>query len=388
MNCQDMENMLPAYLEDLLSADEKKLVAEHLAACPQCSKALADLKKAESLVHELKEVEPPPWFKQRIMAQVRAEAGKKSFMQKWFYPLRIKIPVQIVATIVITVLAVYIYRTGEQEMKAVLPRTAAPVIETQKEAQQAPAEAFKPPLVSPKVQTEEPKAQRDAQRNQNEAPKIEEYAPPPRHSIKKKASAHSGGGSDEKSAVYDVSPGAGAASALKAEEKSVRENKAVNADSAAKREVAKDKADSEKQAGLAVRQEAPAKAMPASPAMEPAYVPEVSDLSTKKQYRAAAPMAAQSMGAAARQGQTIISLNVADIKAAVPDVEKILIKFNAQNIVKRSSAEKSTIIANLRTQDVRNFIAQLKTVGKIEEKSTSTDNFEQYTAVVIEILNN
>jgi hypothetical protein len=39
---------------------------------------------------------------------VRKEAGRKSFVQKWFYPLRFKIPVQVAATVVIAVLAVYI----------------------------------------------------------------------------------------------------------------------------------------------------------------------------------------------------------------------------------------------------------------------------------------
>jgi uncharacterized membrane protein YfbV (UPF0208 family) len=79
-------------------------------------------------------VEPPPWFKQKIMSRVREEAEKKSLAQKWFYPLRIKIPVQIMAAIVIAVFAVYIYRSGDEQMKVVLPPTSpTPVMETKKD---------------------------------------------------------------------------------------------------------------------------------------------------------------------------------------------------------------------------------------------------------------
>jgi anti-sigma factor RsiW len=105
MNCKDIENSLPLYLDNLLSPADMRAVEEHLATCAQCKKELAHLQKAGKLVDELAELEPPPWFKQRIMARVREEAEKKSFAQKWFYSLRIKIPVQVFATIFIVVLA-------------------------------------------------------------------------------------------------------------------------------------------------------------------------------------------------------------------------------------------------------------------------------------------
>ncbi len=130
-NCKNIENSLPLYAEGLLSDTEKKAVEEHLAECADCSKALTDLKKVTAMTQRLPEVDPPHWFKQRIMARVRQQAEKKSFAQKWFYPLRIKIPVQVMTTIVIAVLAVYIYRFGDEQMKAVLPQAPQPVMEAQ-----------------------------------------------------------------------------------------------------------------------------------------------------------------------------------------------------------------------------------------------------------------
>lgn len=132
-NCKEIENNLPLYLDNSLSRVDKQTVEEHLKSCPQCAKAFAQLQKTEKLVNDLTEVEPPAWFKQKIMAKVREESEKKSLVQKWFYPLRIKIPVQIFATVCIAVLAVYIYRAGEEQIKEVVPSSApVPVMEVQK----------------------------------------------------------------------------------------------------------------------------------------------------------------------------------------------------------------------------------------------------------------
>lgn len=132
-NCKEIENNLSLYLDDSLSDADKQAIEEHLKSCPHCTKALVQLSKTHTLVNNLAEVEPPAWFKQKIMAKVRKKAEKKSFVQKLFYPLRIKIPVQILATVFIAVLAVYIYRAGEEQMKEVVPSSApAPVMEVQK----------------------------------------------------------------------------------------------------------------------------------------------------------------------------------------------------------------------------------------------------------------
>jgi hypothetical protein len=122
MTCKEINNLLPAYLEDILSLEEKKSIESHLASCPLCKKALADLKKTERLVKGLGEVEPPPFFEQRIMARVREEAGQeKGLLRRFFYPLRIKIPIQVMATVLVAVLAFYVYQKNEPEMKHLTP---------------------------------------------------------------------------------------------------------------------------------------------------------------------------------------------------------------------------------------------------------------------------
>ncbi|ABC75894.1 anti-sigma factor [Syntrophus aciditrophicus] len=118
MTCRDIEQNLPAYLEDLLPEEEKDLIREHLASCRKCGKALEDLQRMELLLQNLEEVTPPPWLKQKILAQVKEGVhAEKGFFKKLFNPVYFKIPLQTVALLVITVLAFYLYRGEGPELK-------------------------------------------------------------------------------------------------------------------------------------------------------------------------------------------------------------------------------------------------------------------------------
>jgi hypothetical protein len=122
MTCNEIENRLPAYREDLLPPGERKIISGHLASCPRCNRTFLDLKKAEALVRGLGEVEPPPFFEQRIMSRVREEAVKKQgVLRRLFYPLYIKIPIQAMATLLVAVLTIYVYQSGEPETKQKAP---------------------------------------------------------------------------------------------------------------------------------------------------------------------------------------------------------------------------------------------------------------------------
>jgi len=144
MECKDIREKLSAYLEGISSSEEKGLVEKHLHSCPQCRTALADQKRAGELLKDLEEIEPPAWLTPKIMARVRAEEEPKSnLFHKLFFPLHIKIPLEALATVFIAVVAVYVFRAVEPEMKyAPLTAPAAPII-TGEEAKKPPQEPVK-----------------------------------------------------------------------------------------------------------------------------------------------------------------------------------------------------------------------------------------------------
>jgi hypothetical protein len=119
-----MKTKLLEYLDGTLLAEEKAYVEEHLASCMDCSATLAELKKTLKYVGDLDEVEPPPWFAERVMQRVKEEAPEKeSFFRKLFYPLHIKLPVEALALVFVAVFAYYAFDVVKPEvvMKEAIP---------------------------------------------------------------------------------------------------------------------------------------------------------------------------------------------------------------------------------------------------------------------------
>jgi hypothetical protein len=343
-NCKEIENNLSLYLDNLLSRADKLALEEHLKSCPHCSKALAQLQKTGRLVNSLPEVEPPPWFKQKIMAKVREEAEKKSFVQKWFYPLRIKIPVQIFATVFIAVLAVYIYRAGEDQMKSVVPLSVpAPVAEVQ----------------------------------ENKLPEQNQKAPETvAASVTKEKAGANKGARDERAARYDTSSGAAAPKAEVLKKSLSRENVRVGALDAAGsiKENVVPEAQADKYANA-----------PAAKSVE-----ALSAASEKKKDSYVSASAMKAGGATQVQSlmpKANVALHVADINTAMGEVEKLLAKYGAKNIVRRTLEDKAIVTAELKNQTMKDFIARLKTIGRVEEKIVPVDNADGNISIVIEILN-
>ncbi len=130
MNCPDIKEKLSAYLDGMTDPAEKAAIEKHLSSCRQCSTDLAELGKTVGRLRALEGVEPPPWLSRKIMARIREEKQKKGFIQRLFYPLHVKVPIQALATVLIAVITVYIFKTLQpdvlqQPVSSVEQKTAA-----------------------------------------------------------------------------------------------------------------------------------------------------------------------------------------------------------------------------------------------------------------------
>ncbi|MHB8110774.1 MAG: anti-sigma factor family protein, partial [Syntrophorhabdaceae bacterium] len=116
MRCGDIAEYLGAYLEGTLESEYRERVEEHLAKCPSCLQELEDLRKTRDILADLDDVEPPPWLTSQIMSRIGKQDKAKGFLRRLFFPLYIKIPVQALATLLVIVLSVYVYRSSLPEM--------------------------------------------------------------------------------------------------------------------------------------------------------------------------------------------------------------------------------------------------------------------------------
>ncbi len=89
-----------------------------LKSFQECSVSLSDMRKTLEYIQKLEDIEPPPWLTQKVMARIRSEAKpKRGILQKLFYPLHIKLPIEAAAVFLIAVAALYIFKTIQPEVK-------------------------------------------------------------------------------------------------------------------------------------------------------------------------------------------------------------------------------------------------------------------------------
>ena len=341
MTCNEIENRLPAYLENNLSPEEKKNIKGHIASCPRCSRAAEALRKAQGIVQDLTEVEPPPFFEQRIMSRVREEAAQKQgLLRKLFYPLYIKIPIQAFATLMVAVMAFSIYRTVMPELKDLAPPA---ITMTEPAKDKATPESHKTPVapaaVTPVMRTPagdlpEKKQQRFV------APAIE-------HGEKADRVAGSAAPLQEEQAVT-MKPAAPPAMAVREKEKLPLRAEALR--------MTQDRAD---------KQEA---------------VQSFETLLPERKRKGematvgAAPAPSQATDAtAAKRSALDLTIHVRDVHVAVREVEERLGQVNGRIIERQRRDGREFLIAEVAAQNLAAFLDRVETVGRVKVEKGSRD---------------
>jgi hypothetical protein len=109
MNCQEVQLQISEYLEKSLDAIRMKGIETHLSSCPFCRAEVHSLADYIQQVAELPMVEPPAGFAQRVMAHARQIEVEPSGWQRLLGALKTTMPIQAAATVLIAVLAVFLY---------------------------------------------------------------------------------------------------------------------------------------------------------------------------------------------------------------------------------------------------------------------------------------
>jgi anti-sigma factor RsiW len=152
MNCEEADLQLSEFLDRTLGGDYFRKVREHLAGCPRCSEELAGLAECRRLVSNLGVVEPPVGLVTRIMADVREAATQRpGILARLFPPIRLKIPLQAAAVVLIGILTVYLYQKEDTSNSRLISITPEPVLSvpqasTKSETEKHPAAPINSPL--------------------------------------------------------------------------------------------------------------------------------------------------------------------------------------------------------------------------------------------------
>lgn len=113
MKCEEIQSHFSDYLDKTAEAPRVKGIENHLTNCPICSEEFAGLLQCRQLVSDLPEIEPPIGFTMRVMAHVAEVASETSLWKRLFSPLKIKIPLQATAVMLIGILSFYVYEKAD-----------------------------------------------------------------------------------------------------------------------------------------------------------------------------------------------------------------------------------------------------------------------------------
>jgi len=132
MSCDYIRSQLTDYIDESLSDDIKTAVKNHVSSCAHCSKDLEDLKKTISLVHNLKEVETPPWYTQNIMSYIKRESQEKGVLDKLKDFFTVGVQVKVFASVFMVFITIFLYRTIIYEPEHLNRGTRLPAVESEK----------------------------------------------------------------------------------------------------------------------------------------------------------------------------------------------------------------------------------------------------------------
>jgi hypothetical protein len=119
MDCEEIKEFLYDYATMGLEQGHRKEVEDHLKECEKCQSALNELKEALGVLNEWKPPEVPKGFKDKVMTQVKREAGfsTKPFIDRFFKPFYFKLPLEGLAVAAMIFLALTIYRGFVPELE-------------------------------------------------------------------------------------------------------------------------------------------------------------------------------------------------------------------------------------------------------------------------------
>lgn len=77
MNCKDVVELLPLFLDAELTPDELTEVEAHLATCSNCQELLAEYRREQQILQSLPLVAPPPTWRAELLAKVSANERRR-----------------------------------------------------------------------------------------------------------------------------------------------------------------------------------------------------------------------------------------------------------------------------------------------------------------------
>ncbi|MBE0447260.1 MAG: zf-HC2 domain-containing protein [Actinobacteria bacterium] len=123
MNCEGTVDLLSAYIDDELAAEERQHVASHLGDCPNCQAQLTKLKNAVELVRGLDDLDVPAGVERALRQIVEDKPTGTSLAKRWLAMPKLRYLVATGAVAAIALVSLFsLTDTGKLDDKVAVKR--------------------------------------------------------------------------------------------------------------------------------------------------------------------------------------------------------------------------------------------------------------------------
>jgi hypothetical protein len=108
MNDRHVRDKLSEYVDGMLSQEEASAVKEHLDHCPDCMEEYAEMVKIIGHMSQMERLETPEFFMEKVHERLEKPSLLKKIAKGLFFPVKIKLPLEIAGLAAAALLVVYI----------------------------------------------------------------------------------------------------------------------------------------------------------------------------------------------------------------------------------------------------------------------------------------
>jgi hypothetical protein len=116
VSCEQTRALFSELADAVLSVEAREAAQAHLAVCPDCQREWQSFRRMLALLHAMPRTRAPEGFVDRVLAAAEPARRPRRLRHRLFVPLRVKLPLEAAALVLVAVGAVYLMQ-GTPELQ-------------------------------------------------------------------------------------------------------------------------------------------------------------------------------------------------------------------------------------------------------------------------------
>jgi hypothetical protein len=118
VTCQDAQDLFSALVDEVIEPGLRRELQTHLSGCPGCRRELEAFQKTLRALGALLPLRAPAGFADRVLRAAGHEPWHRRLLRRLFVPVRVKVPLEAVALLLVAVGAVYVAQRSPELRRA------------------------------------------------------------------------------------------------------------------------------------------------------------------------------------------------------------------------------------------------------------------------------